>query len=53
VALAGSPACRYQAMRRVGEPVWAVQFHPERADAANPAGVRVLRNFFAELGPGP
>ncbi len=36
-----------QAIERRDRPVFGVQFHPERFDAAHPAGERVLRNFFA------
>lgn len=36
-----------QAIERLDEPVFGVQFHPERFDAAHPAGDTVLRNFFS------
>ena len=43
---ASSPWSRVQAIERLDRPVFGVQFHPERADAAHPAGDTVLRNFF-------
>jgi GMP synthase-like glutamine amidotransferase len=43
---ASSPWSRVQAIERLDRPVFGVQFHPERADAAHPAGDLVLRNFF-------
>jgi GMP synthase (glutamine-hydrolysing) len=43
---ASSPRSRIQAIERLDRPVFGVQFHPERADAAHPAGDVVLRNFF-------
>jgi GMP synthase-like glutamine amidotransferase len=46
-AIARGSRCRHEAFRRRGEPVWGVQFHPEKADEAHPGGSRVLRNFFA------
>ena len=45
--IASRERCRNEAFRRTGAPVWGVQFHPERADAAHPAGERLLLNFFA------
>jgi GMP synthase-like glutamine amidotransferase len=36
-----------QAIERLDRPVFGVQFHPERFDAAHEDGERVLRNFFA------
>ena len=36
-----------QAIERLDRLVFGVQFHPERYDAAHPAGEVVLRNFFA------
>jgi len=47
VARAASPWSPIQAIERVDRPVFGVQFHPERHDAAHPAGAVVLRNFFA------
>lgn len=35
-----------QAIERGDRPVFGVQFHAERYDAAHPAGARILRNFF-------
>jgi GMP synthase-like glutamine amidotransferase len=46
-AIAAGERCRNEAFRRTGRPVWGVQFHPEAADAAHPAGERLLANFFA------
>ena len=46
-AIAVGARCRYEAFRRTGAPVWGVQFHPEAADEAHPAGERLLRNFFS------
>jgi GMP synthase-like glutamine amidotransferase len=45
--LASSPACRVQAFRRAGTPVYGVQFHPEAYTDAFPAGRQLLANFFA------
>jgi GMP synthase (glutamine-hydrolysing) len=45
--LATGSRCPVQALRRTGQPVWGVQFHPEAWDETRPAGERVLRNFFA------
>ncbi len=47
VARATSPWSPIQAIERLDRPVFGVQFHPERYDAANPDGEIVLRNFFA------
>ncbi len=46
---ASAPWCRVQALERLDRPVFGVQFHPERYDAAHPAGARVLHNFFSRL----
>jgi GMP synthase-like glutamine amidotransferase len=46
--IARGARCRYEGFRRRGAPVWGVQFHPEAADEAHPAGERLLRNFFAQ-----
>ena len=47
VARARSPWSAIQAIERLDRPVFGVQFHPERHDAAHPHGEVVLRNFFA------
>ena len=47
VPRATSPWSDIQAIERRDRPVFGVQFHPERYDAAHPAGANVLRNFFA------
>jgi len=47
VRRASSAWSSIQAIERRDRPVFGVQFHPERFDAAHPAGERVLRNFFA------
>ena len=47
VGRATSPWSRIQAIERCDRPVFGVQFHPERYDAAHPAGATVIRNFFA------
>ena len=44
---AASPWSPIQAIERLDRPVFGVQFHPERHDAAHPDGAVVLRNFFA------
>ena len=38
-----------QAIERLDRPVFGIQFHAERFDAAHPAGARVLRRFFAAV----
>ncbi len=47
VTRARSPWSAIQAIERLDRPVFGVQFHPERYDAAHPHGETVLRNFFA------
>jgi GMP synthase-like glutamine amidotransferase len=44
-ARASSPWSAIQAIERLGRPVFGVQFHPERYDAAHPHGAVILRNF--------
>jgi len=44
---ASSPWSAIQAIERLDRPVFGVQFHPERYDAAHPHGAVILRNFFA------
>lgn len=46
---AGSDWSPIQAIERLDRPVFGVQFHPERYDAAHPAGAIVLRNFFSRV----
>jgi len=46
VARASSPWSPIQVIERRDRPVFGVQFHPERADAAHPHGDALLRNFF-------
>ena len=48
--LASSPQCRIQALTADDLGFWGTQFHPERATDAHPAGLVVLRNFFALAG---
>lgn len=47
VRRAHSPWSAVQAIERSDRPVFGVQFHPERYDAAHPSGAEVLRIFFA------
>lgn len=49
ICLATGPLCKIQALRHRHRPIYGTQFHPERADAAHPAGWRLLQNFFARL----
>jgi GMP synthase-like glutamine amidotransferase len=42
-----SPWSPIQVIERWDRPVFGVQFHPERYDAAHPHGAAVLRNFFS------
>jgi GMP synthase (glutamine-hydrolysing) len=44
---ASSPWSAIQAIERMDRPVFGVQFHPERYDAAHPYGAVILRNFIA------
>lgn len=46
-ARASSPRSAIQALNRLDRPVFGVQFHPERYDAAHPHGAVILRNFIA------
>lgn len=50
VARASSPSSAIQAIEREDRPVFGVQFHPERHDAAHRHGAALLRNFFALVG---
>ncbi|MBV9800781.1 MAG: hypothetical protein JO039_22230 [Solirubrobacterales bacterium] len=45
--LARSEHCAVEAIAGRDRCWWGTQFHPERFSARYPAGVRVLRNFFA------
>lgn len=49
IARASAPWSPIQAIERLDRPVFGVQFHPERYDAAHPDGEIILRNFFAML----
>jgi GMP synthase (glutamine-hydrolysing) len=42
---ASSPWSAIQAIECLDRPVFGVQFHPERYDAAHPHGAGILRNF--------
>jgi GMP synthase (glutamine-hydrolysing) len=44
---ASSPWSAIQAIEHQDRPVFGVQFHPERYDAAHPHGAVILRNFIA------
>lgn len=44
---ASSPWSTVQAIERLDQRVFGVQFHPERGDADHPHGTIVLRNFFS------
>lgn len=44
---ASSHGSAIQAIEHQDCPVFGVQFHPERADDRRPAGITILRNFFA------
>jgi GMP synthase (glutamine-hydrolysing) len=54
VSLAGSEACRVQAIRHAHRPLYGVQFHPEKYSDGHLDGRAILTNFFrlAHL-PGP
>ena len=45
--LAASPECAIQAIACTTRRWWGTQFHPEEATAEHPAGLQVLRAFFA------
>lgn len=47
VLLARSECCAVEAIAARERQWWGTQFHPEWFTEAHPAGVRVLRNFFA------
>jgi GMP synthase-like glutamine amidotransferase len=51
--LAATDACQIQAVRHRTRPIWGTQFHPERFDAAHPAGELILRNFLRAAGLTP
>jgi GMP synthase (glutamine-hydrolysing) len=46
-ARASSPWSAIQAIERLDRPVFGVQFHPERHDAAHPHGAVIVHNFFS------
>ena len=46
VARASSPWSPIQVIERGDRPVFGVQFHPERYDAAHPDGAALLHNYF-------
>lgn len=48
--LASSATCAVEAFACEGRPWWGTQFHPERWDAAHPAGRAVLARFFGLAG---
>jgi GMP synthase-like glutamine amidotransferase len=50
--LARSGDCAVEAVAAPERRWWGTQFHPERFDEQNPAGERVLRNFFMLAGLG-
>jgi GMP synthase (glutamine-hydrolysing) len=45
--LAASPDCAVQAIAAPERRWWGTQFHPEEASSEHPAGLQVLRTFFA------
>ncbi|MBA3336311.1 MAG: gamma-glutamyl-gamma-aminobutyrate hydrolase family protein [Chloroflexia bacterium] len=47
LARGSSPQSPVQVIEREDQPVFGVQFHPERYDDAHLAGAKLLRNFFA------
>jgi GMP synthase (glutamine-hydrolysing) len=44
--LAESPNCPIEAIKHAVNPIYGVQFHPERFDDKHPAGQMILENFF-------
>lgn len=50
---AATPWSPIQAIERLDGPVFGVQFHPERFDAAHPDGEHLLRRFFEVAGTAP
>jgi GMP synthase (glutamine-hydrolysing) len=49
--LAASADCAVQAISCPERRWWGTQFHPEESSLEHPAGERVLRTFFALVGP--
>ncbi len=47
--LARNEACSVQALAVEGRPWWGTQFHPELADEAHPAGLRILERAVRRL----
>ncbi len=45
--LARSESCAVEAIAVDDRPWWGTQFHPERWDEGHPAGLSILRRFFA------
>jgi GMP synthase (glutamine-hydrolysing) len=50
VPLAGSEACRIQAIRHETRPLYGLQFHPELYTERHPDGRTILANFFGLAG---
>jgi len=48
--LASTDACRIQAIKRIGKPVYGTQFHPEHYTEEHPDGRQLLANFFKVAG---
>jgi len=45
VLLARSRECGVEAIRHEDYPLYGLQFHPEKFNSENPAGLRILQNF--------
>jgi len=46
IQIAESPNCPIEAIKHHRQPIYGVQFHPERFDDRHPAGQVILENFF-------
>uniref|UniRef100_A0A7C4X967 Glutamine amidotransferase domain-containing protein n=1 Tax=candidate division WOR-3 bacterium TaxID=2052148 RepID=A0A7C4X967_UNCW3 len=46
IRLAESPNCPVEMIKHQTQPIYGVQFHPERFDDKHPAGQVILENFF-------